>query len=111
MVKQVRALSKSLGLRGYSKLRKADLVKFIEDHLNSRPRTLPRPPEIVRVRPPKPTRPPTPPPSVRFRPDRPRQAELRRQLDERQPSPQEINIFEQQEMSKSRPQVASKLND
>ena len=38
--------------------------------------------------------------SVRFRPDRPRQ-----------PSPQEMNIFEQQEMSKSRPQVTSKLND
>ena len=34
-----------------------------------------------------------------------------RRLDERKPSPQEMNIFEQQEMSKSRPQVMSKLND
>ena len=46
---------------------------------------------------------PPPPQSVRFRPDRPRQP--------RQPSPQEMDIFEQQEMSKSRPQVASKFND
>ena len=29
----------------------------------------------------------------------------------RQPSPQEMDIFEQQEMSKSRPQVKNKLND
>ena len=34
-----------------------------------------------------------------------------RQLDERQPIPQEMNIVKQQEMSKSRPQVTSKLND
>ena len=34
-----------------------------------------------------------------------------RQLDERQASSQEMNTFEQQEMSKSRPQVTSKLND
>ena len=38
--------------------------------------------------------------SIRFRPDRPRQ-----------PSLQEMDIFEQQEMSKSQPQVKSKLND
>ena len=67
-------------------------------------------------RPPRPSRGRPPPPqaqvqSVRFRPDRPRQPELLRQLDERQPSPQEMNIFEQQEMSKSQPQVTSKLND
>ena len=29
----------------------------------------------------------------------------------RQPSPQEMDIFEEQEMSKSRPQVKNKLND
>ena len=44
--------------------------------------------------------PPPPPQLVRFRQDRPRQ-----------PSPQEMNIFEQQEMSKSQLQVKSKLND
>ena len=98
MVKELRALSKSLGLRGYSRLRKADLVKFIKDHLNSRPRPLPRPQDIVRVRPPRPARPP--PQLVRFRPDRPRQ-----------PSSQEMDIFEQQEMHKSRPVVMSRLND
>ena len=30
---------------------------------------------------------------------------------QRKPSPQEMDIFEQQEMSKSRPQITSKLND
>ena len=37
---------------------------------------------------------------VRFRPDRPRQ-----------PTQQDMDIFEQQEMSKSQPQVKNKLND
>ena len=53
-----------------------------------------------------PTRPPPPAPSVRFRQDRPRQLGER----PRQSSSQEINIFEQQEMSKNRPQVKNKLN-
>ena len=103
MVKQLRALLKSLGLRGYSRLRKADLVKFIKDHFNSRPRPVPRPrqpndppKDVIKWRPPRPTRPPPPPPqSVR----------------PRQPSSQEMDIFEQQEMRKSRPVVMSKLND
>ena len=42
---------------------------------------------------------------VKFRPDRPRQ------LEERQPSSQEMDIFEQQEMGKSQPQVKNKLNE
>ena len=48
---------------------------------------------------------------VRFRPDRPRQPELLRQLDERQrkSTAQEMDIFEQLEMSKSRPQVEEEL--
>ena len=41
----------------------------------------------------------------RLRPDRPAPRRPR------QPSPQEMDIFEQQEMSKSRPQVKNKLND
>ena len=67
------------------------------------------------MRPPPP--PPPPPsqasPSVRFRPDRPRQPELRRQLEERQrqPSLQEMDIFEQQEMNKSQPQVRDKFKE
>ena len=48
---------------------------------------------------PRPTR-PNQTQSVRFRPDRPRQ-----------PTQQEMDIFEQQEMSKSLPQVKRKLND
>ena len=42
-VKELKALSKSLGLGGYSRLNKADLVKLIMDHLTSRPRPVPRP--------------------------------------------------------------------
>ena len=34
-VVDLKALSKSLGLRGYSMLRKAELVKLIIDHLSS----------------------------------------------------------------------------
>ena len=89
-VAELKALARERGLRGYSRLRKAQLIALL--------RPSPR--------------------SVRFRPDRLRQ----QQLDERQPEwdastsgprPQEMDIFEQQEMSKSRPwpQVASKLND
>ena len=70
-VKELKALSKSLGPRGYSRLNKADLVKLITDHLDSIPRLVPRPrqskgpPEgIIRRRPPKSTRPPTPPPKL-----------------------------------------------
>ena len=101
-VVNLKALPKDRGLRGYSRLKKTELITFLQNNL--RPRT----------RPPRPTRPPPPPPqSVRFRLDRPRQPELLRQLGERQrqPSSQEINISEQQEMSKSRSQVTSKLND
>ena len=72
------ALFKSLGLRGYSRLRKAELVKLIMDHLSSRPRPIPRPCQvikptegIIRRRPPKPTRPPPPPPPRPIPPPRP----------------------------------------
>ena len=40
-VVDLKALFKSLGLRGYSRLRKADLVKLIMGHLSSRPRPIP----------------------------------------------------------------------
>ena len=85
-VAELKALVRERGLRGYSRLRRAELVALL------RPA----------------------PPSVRFRPDRAQRAPAlrrprQRQLNERQP--QEMDIFEQQEMSKSRPQVKSKLND
>ena len=89
-VVDLKALAREHGLRGYSRLRKAELIALLQSS-----------PPAPRTRPPRLTRPPPPPPqSVRFRPDR-----------SRQPSLREMNIFEQQEMSKSRPVVTSKLND
>ena len=89
-VVELKSLMREHGLRGYSRLRKAELIALLQNN-----------PPAPRTRPPRPTRPPPPsPPSVRFRPDRPRQ-----------PSPQERNIFEQLEMSKSRLVITSKPND
>ena len=95
-VAELKAIARERGLRGYSRLRKAQLIALPQNN-----------PPTPRTRPPRPTRPSPPPPrSVRFRPDRLRQPEMLRQ-----PSPQEMKKFEQQEMSKSRSQVTSKLND
>ena len=79
-VTDLRSLARQLEMRGYSRLRKDDLIDFIKDNLSSRPppRPAPRPA-------PRPTQPRHP--SVRFRPDRPRQRELLRKLDERNPQP------------------------
>ena len=89
-VVDLKALAKEYGLRGYSRLIKAELIAFLRE-----PRTSPTP-IPPRTRPPRPSRPPPPPPLVRFRPDRPRQ---------------EMDIFEQWEMHKNRPVVTRKLND
>ena len=71
-VVDLKELAKERGLQGYSKLKKAELITFLQNNL--RPRT----------RSPRPTRSPPPPPqmstwepiddrpSVRFWPDRPR---------------------------------------
>ena len=92
-VVDLKALSRERGLRGYSRLRKAELIALLQ---NNPP---PPPPPAPCTRPPKPTWPPPPPPPqarralkaeaqlVRFRPDRPRQPELMRQLEERNPEP------------------------
>ena len=90
-VMELKALTRDHGLRNYSWLRRAEMVALFQNHP-----------------PPAPRRPPPPPPQMstwepiadRFRPDRPRQ-----------PTQQEMDIFEQKEMSKSRPQVKNKLND
>ena len=99
-VVDLKSLTKGSGLRGYSRLKKAELIALLQNNLQPR------------ARPPRPTRPPPPPPqSIMFRPDRPRQPELLRQQSERQPSSQEVDLFERQEMRKSRSQVTSELND
>ena len=68
-VAELKALSRELGLRGYSRLRKAELIALLQNN--------PPPPPPPRKRPPKPTRPalrrpppppPPPPPPQRFKP-------------------------------------------
>ena len=94
----LKALMKEHRLRGYSKLRKAELIAFLREQSTRptpmtppRPIPTPRPPPATCTRHLRHTRPPPPPPwqtqSVRLRPDRPRQPELLRQLEERNPQP------------------------
>ena len=105
---RLRALARENGLKGYSKKRKAELIDFIRERLFPKNQTLSpsalasplgisetsqtgaRP--VVRA---SRTRPPPPPP-----PPQPRD-----------PNRQEMDIFEQQEMRKSRPEVKGKLVD
>ena len=86
---ELKSLARDRGLRNYSRMRKAELVVLL--HID--------PPPAPRTRPPRPTRPL--PPTQTWEP-----------IDDRlrKPSPQEMDIFEQQEMSRSRPQVKGKLN-
>ena len=87
-VTELKALTRESGLRGYSQLRRAELVALLQNN-------------------------PPPPPQMftreciedRLRPDRPALWRLR------QPTQQEMDIFEQQEMSKSHSQVNNKLNN
>ena len=97
-VTELKALARDRGLRNYSRMRRAELVALLQNN----PPPAPTPC----------TRPPPPPPQMS-----PSGASLRgttwEPIDDmrpRKPSPQEMDIFEQQEMSKSRPQVKSKLN-
>ena len=82
--------TKECRLRGYSKLRKAELTTFLQNNLLP----IPAPRPILSLRP---TRHPPPPPSllVRFRPDRPRQSELLRQLEEKNLQLTSLQICEQ----------------
>ena len=108
MVK-LRTIARENGLKGYSKKRKAELINFLRENLRPQnqtwlPSALALPLGISetgqtgvssavrtpRTRPPRPTRPPPPP-------------------QPRDPNRQEMDIFEQQEMRKSRPEVKNKL--
>ena len=84
---ELKSLTRERRLRGYSRMRKAELVALLQNNPppgQSRTRTSPTPP-----------------------------TQTWEPIDDRRPkkpSPQEMDIFEQQEMSKSRPQVEGKLN-
>ena len=100
-VTELKALARDRGLRNYSRMRKAELVALLQNN----------PPPTPRTRPPHPNRPP-PAPQMSPSGASPRGATWE-PIDDRRPrkpSPQEMDIFEQQEMSKTRPQVKCKLN-
>ena len=90
---ELKSLARECRLRNYSRMRKAELVALLQNN----------PPPAPQTRPPRPTRPPPPPPPT----------QTWEPIDDskpRKPSPQEMDIFKQQEISKSRPQVKTKLN-
>ena len=89
---ELKVLARDRGLRNYSQMRKAQLVALLQNSGT---------PEGPRVPAPCTRPPPPPPPAQTWEP-----------IDDRRPkkpSPQEMDIFEQQETSKSRPQVKGKL--
>ena len=92
-VTELKFPARERGLRNYSQMRKAELVALLWNNGNPEGPSAPTP----RTRPP-----PPPPPTQTWEPIDDRRP--------RKPSPQEMDIFEQQEMSKSRPQVKGKLN-
>ena len=93
---ELKSLARERRLRNYYRMRKAELVALLQNNPppgQSRASTAPAP----RTRPP-----PPPPPTRTWEPIDDRKP--------RKPSSQEMYIFEQQEMSNSRPQVKAKLN-
>ena len=93
---KLKSLARERRLRNYSRMREAELVALLQNN--------PPPGQSHASAAPTPhTRPhPPPPPTQTWEPIDDRRP--------RKPSPQEMDIFEQQEMSKSRPQVKGKLN-
>ena len=81
-VTELKALARDHGLRNYSRMKKAELIALLQNNPPSAPQMSTWEPIDRRPR--------KPPRSMS--------------------SPQEMDIFEQQEMSKSPPQVKSKLN-
>ena len=100
----LKQILKVRGVSGHSRKRKDELIEMLRESESLRPTPAHRPTRLA----------PAPSPAgasrmtpdlfgVRFRPDRPRQPELLRQSEEkqRQPCSQVMDMFEQQEMSKS----------
>ena len=95
-VPELKSLARERRWRNYSHMRKAELVALLQNNPppgQSRANAAPTP----HTRPP-----PPPPPTKTWEPIDDRRL--------RKPSPQEMDMFEQQEISKSRPQVKTKLN-
>ena len=93
---ELKSLAREHRLRGYSRMRKTELVALLQNNPPSGQSRASAPP-TPRTRPPPPS-----PPTQTLEPindGRPRK-----------PSPQEMDIFEQQEISKGRLQVKTKLN-
>ena len=86
-VPELKSLARDRGLRNYARMRKAELVALLQNN--------PSPGQSRASLAPK-------PPTQTWEPIDDRRP--------RKPSPQEMDIFEQQEMNKSRPQVKTKLN-
>ena len=95
-VPELKPLARDRGLRNYSWMRKTELVALLQ---NNPPPGQSRASAASTPH----TRPPSPPPPT----------QTWEPIDDRRPrkpSPQEMDMLEQQEMSKSRPQVKTKLN-
>ena len=92
---ELKSLARNRGLRNYSRMRKAELVALLQ---NSPPPGQSR----TSTSPTSHTRPPPPPQMSTWEPINERKP--------RKPSPQEMDIFEQKEISESQPQVKTKLN-
>ena len=90
---ELKSLARERRLRGYSRMRKTELLAFLQNNGT---------PEKPRAPTPRTRHPLPPPPARTWEPIDDRRP--------RKPSPQEMDIFEHQEMSKSRPQVKTKLN-
>ena len=92
---ELKSLARDRGLMNYFWMRKAELVALLQNN--------PPPCQSHASAAPTPhTRPPPPPQMSTWEPIDDRKP--------RKPSPQEMDMFEQQEMSKSRPQVKTKLH-
>ena len=100
-VAELKALARERGLRGYSWLRRTELIALLRSARDQGPQR-PLGPSLRRS-----TRGPRSP--VSWRPSPP-QVQVK-SVRPRQPSSQEMDIFEQQEMCKNRPVVTSKRND